>query len=601
VSAASITRDQQAAIQSDLRVRQASQFLVDQQELRIAMLNRKSDLNLYLYNATPRYADAFDADGRRVTQLLTTLGHQSPSAAATAHLADVQVAIAGWESWAAPAKQKVDETGKIAASNTSAQGATLFAGFNGAIELLAADARAHLQRSLNETQRIDREEQLVIVACAVLLALIVVILVALLVRRVLQPLERLAVAARTLAHDNGVSVPMVGRRDEVGDVARALAGWQRTAAAALRLGRILDSSSNEIYLFDVDLRILEANQTASEHLGYTLDELTGRPVDEIVGLNRQVLVAQATSLLSQQAPEIILESTNRRKDGTEYPVEVRLQVSRSTQQPVYVAIVQDITERRQFAEVTRESEAKSRFLAAMSHELRTPLNSILGFAQLLALRSAGPLTTKQERYVSIVESSGQHLLQLINGVLDLAKVASGHVVMKPEKLSLHAVVTDAVERVRPLSDGKRLRLTIASEPELLVWADHLRLHQVVLNLLSNAIKFTAEGGAVVVETRRAGRMSVISVRDTGLGIPADHLDSIFGEFIQVETGLARHGEGTGLGLALSRRLVTLMNGTIAVESELGVGSVFTVSLPMRPPRAAAMEQAQPREAEGAVR
>jgi protein-histidine pros-kinase len=268
-----------------------------------------------------------------------------------------------------------------------------------------------------------------------------------------------------------------------------------------------------------------------------------------------------------------------RKDGSEYPVELRLQLSETSQPRVFVAIVQDITDRRQVAEARRESEAKSRFLAAMSHELRTPLNSVLGFAQLLAMQEVGALNPKQERYVSVIESSGKHLLALINGILDLARVASGHVTVRPEQLALATLINDAIERMRPMSDNKGLRLTVASDATLTVWADHQRLHQVILNLLSNAIKFTPVGGEISVEATALGEMARISVRDTGVGIPAEHLDTIFEEFTQVESGMVRSEEGTGLGLPLSRRLVELMAGTIQVESDVGHGSTFTVTLP----------------------
>ncbi|MGH7776136.1 MAG: ATP-binding protein [Candidatus Dormibacterales bacterium] len=273
--------------------------------------------------------------------------------------------------------------------------------------------------------------------------------------------------------------------------------------------------------------------------------------------------------------------------GVDFEVNYRPLVDREGRVERVIGVATDTTERRRAEEAVRESEAKSRFLAAMSHELRTPLNSVLGFAQLLRDQTFGPLSDRQLRYAEHIHSSGQHLLSLINDVLDLARVASGQMVVTPECVAAADRLAETVAKLHPLAAAKRLQVTLEAPARLRVLADPLRLDQVAWNLLSNAIKFTNEGGRVRVRAARRRDRVEISVSDTGIGIPAAELERIFDEFTQVETGTRRRHEGTGLGLALTRRLVALMDGTIAVESRPGRGSTFTVSLPCAGPGAGA--------------
>jgi signal transduction histidine kinase len=235
-------------------------------------------------------------------------------------------------------------------------------------------------------------------------------------------------------------------------------------------------------------------------------------------------------------------------------------------------------------EAIRGSEAKSRFLASMSHEVRTPLNSILGFAQLLLEEKGfGPLTERQRRYVGHISSSGQHLLSLINDILDLSKVQAGQMDLSVEDVRVRAVVGEVVALARPLADGKGLDLVMEEGPDGVIRADGRRLQQVLWNLLSNAIKFTPEG-AVTVRVATTRTQARISVADTGVGIRYEDQSRIFDEFTQLNAQGGRVQEGTGLGLALTRQLVEVMGGRIALESTPKVGSTFTVTLPLAPAR-----------------
>jgi signal transduction histidine kinase len=235
--------------------------------------------------------------------------------------------------------------------------------------------------------------------------------------------------------------------------------------------------------------------------------------------------------------------------------------------------------RRLYGELETASRHKSEFLANMSHELRTPLNAIIGFSQVLRQRLFGEINAKQEEYLDDVVASGNHLLSLIDDVLDLSKIEAGRIELERSAFSL----SDALERSavmvreRAAEAGIKLKLDLAPDVDV-VRADERRVRQIVFNLLSNAVKFTPAGGNVVVATARADGEAYVSVADTGPGVAAEDRERIFEEFEQTELG-ARQGEGTGLGLALSRRLVELHGGRIWVESGAGGGSRFVFTLP----------------------
>ena len=243
-----------------------------------------------------------------------------------------------------------------------------------------------------------------------------------------------------------------------------------------------------------------------------------------------------------------------------------------------------LSEREQLIDdLQAASAAKSDFLAAMSHELRTPLNAIIGFSELLVegdADDADAATVKS--YAEHIHGSGLHLLELVNDVLDLARVEAGRLDLKPIQFPLHEMVRQTVSTMQPLADQKQQRLVV-NVAEINLEADPARVRQIVLNLLSNAVKFTGPGGEIRVSVEQGPRDDVVlTVTDTGHGIPAADLDRIFEAFQQADSGdmKTRH-EGTGLGLALTRQLVEAHDGKISVVSQLGVGSTFTVRLPLR--------------------
>jgi signal transduction histidine kinase len=228
------------------------------------------------------------------------------------------------------------------------------------------------------------------------------------------------------------------------------------------------------------------------------------------------------------------------------------------------------------------SQAKSEFLANMSHELRTPLNSIIGFSEVLHEKTFGDLNEKQMRHVSNIHTSGKHLLELINDILDLSKIEAGKIEIKYEEFSLKETLSECQTLVKNMASKKNISLNFEVEDlPFKISADPVKFKQIMYNLLSNAIKFTPDGGVVNIEARHTNGMLQISVKDTGIGIAKENQEKIFAEFYQVDSSYSKKYKGTGLGLPLTKKLVELHGGTIWIESELEKGSTFSFTIPQR--------------------
>ena len=239
-------------------------------------------------------------------------------------------------------------------------------------------------------------------------------------------------------------------------------------------------------------------------------------------------------------------------------------------------IMLDSTDRIRAEEARRQAESKSLLIATMNHEARTPLNAILGFTELLGSGRQGELNEGQRRYVANIDSAGRQLLSLVSDAIDLSRMESGSLVLSPANLYAASVIDEAIEQLEPLAAPREVRLNATCPVELTVHADRSRLVQVLWSLASNAIRFTPQGGTVSISGSRVGRLTQIDVADSGPGIPADRLSRIYLEF----TGASSfNGEGAGMGLAMTRQLITLMGGRVTVTSKLGVGTTFSLRLP----------------------
>jgi signal transduction histidine kinase len=230
------------------------------------------------------------------------------------------------------------------------------------------------------------------------------------------------------------------------------------------------------------------------------------------------------------------------------------------------------------AELAAASQAKSEFVANMSHELRTPLNAILGFSELLAEQLGSQLGERQRRFLRNIHDAGEHLLALINDILDLSKVEAGRAELRPERISLAALVEPVVAAIQQAADARGVRLEVDAAGSAPLWLDPSRVRQILLNLLSNATKFTPAGGTVRLEARLHGRDLALIVADTGIGIPLELQNRVFGVFERPNEGRS-DAAGTGLGLALTKRLVELHGGAIEFRSASDAGTTFAVTLP----------------------
>jgi two-component system cell cycle sensor histidine kinase PleC len=290
--------------------------------------------------------------------------------------------------------------------------------------------------------------------------------------------------------------------------------------------------------------------------------------------------------------EDIYELTYIRKDGSRFPAVVSVTALRDAQNAIigYLLIGTDNTARQQVEEERKRFEQslqeanrmKSEFLANMSHELRTPLNGIIGFTEFLIDEKPGPLKPEQKEYLGDVLSSARHLLQLINDVLDLAKVEAGKMELHPETFRVHKAVDEVAAVIKGIAQKKHIAVGIEIGAGLdAVRLDEHKFKQVLYNLLSNAVKFSDDGGQVSIKARRLDTNQFeVQIRDTGIGIKAEDINRLFTEFEQLDSGTARRFEGTGLGLALTKKIIEFQGGRISVESQPGKGSVFTVVLPV---------------------
>ncbi len=275
-----------------------------------------------------------------------------------------------------------------------------------------------------------------------------------------------------------------------------------------------------------------------------------------------------------------------KRDGSEFPAEISLSPIHTEEGVFVIAALRDVTERRRVLEeenrrMLEANRLKSEFLANMSHELRTPLNAIIGFSELMVHEKVGPLSPDHKEYLGDILSSARHLLQLINDVLDLTKVEAGKMQFRPEKVDLTRSINEVKEVLRGMAGPKKLDLQAEVDPALgPVVLDPAKLKQLLYNFLSNSIKFTPDGGKVTVRGLPEGPDHFrLEVQDTGIGIKDQDLHKLFIEFQQLDQGVSKKYAGTGLGLALTKRLVEAQGGTVSVKSQFGKGSVFTAILP----------------------
>ena len=380
---------------------------------------------------------------------------------------------------------------------------------------------------------------------------------------------------------------------------------------------ILDSTDYSIITTDLNGIIQVFNQGAEQMLGYTMGEIVGQATPAIFCDAQELAGLAATlsaelgqdipngfvALTAQASLDVVCEKelTNIRKDGSRFPILLSVTALRDEKEQImgFLGISKDISDRKKAEallqttnqELLRATMLKDEFLANMSHELRTPLNAILGITESLSEGVFGAIQEEQKSMLQVVENSGYHLLELINDILDLAKIEANETTLECQVSNIKDICQSSMTFVRQMANQKNLQLDLRVAPsEIETSLDERRIRQVLINLLSNAIKFTPSGGKITLEYSLETKLPFndntslqdwvyLKVTDTGIGITADNLQKLFQPFIQIDSQLNRQYDGTGLGLALVKKIVELHGGYVRATSEVGVGSQFAIALP----------------------
>jgi PAS domain S-box-containing protein len=359
------------------------------------------------------------------------------------------------------------------------------------------------------------------------------------------------------------------------------------------LYRLLVDSVRDYAIFALDPmgHVLSWNAGAERFKGYTANEIIGKhfsvfyPLEDRWKPPLELEIATETGRFEEEGWRV-------RKDGSRFWANVVITALRDERGTLvgFAKVTRDLTERR-LAEQQRledarrvaiseeANRAKAGFLAAMSHELRTPLNAIAGYADLLLTGIGGEVSEQHRDYLQRIRGSQQHLLAIINDILNFSRIEAGQLKYEIARVLLRGVVETVTPMVEPQAKLKQLTIECHADPAAVAAADQSKVEQILLNLLSNAVKFTANHGSIIIDASTAGDRVTLRVRDTGIGIAAEDLAAIFQPFVQVGRSLTSPHEGTGLGLAISSDLAKGMGGHLDVESAVGQGSTFTLTLP----------------------
>ncbi|MDX2113983.1 MAG: ATP-binding protein [Alphaproteobacteria bacterium] len=459
----------------------------------------------------------------------------------------------------------------------------------------------------------------IVLICVVLFAIIIAKLAAIYIlmrRHIFRPVLHLRDVMRQRTQGDKTAFANLPSQNEIGELAHSLNVMiESQAASENKLRTVMNTIADGIIITSASGDILGFTPAAEKIFGYQAEEVIGKNVALLMGPRDAQRHHDYMAKYEPDGKSRIIGTSRtlegRRRDGTLFPMDLTISSTTIGADRIFVGITRDATARIQaenklasFAsalelknielaiaknEAEKVTQQKSQFLANMSHEIRTPMNAIVGMGQLLG---DTPQSPEQKHYTETILRSSQHLLELINDILDLSKIEAGKLVLDEVETSLHSMFENICAAYRPQLRGKPVSLSLSIDscvPKTGV-VDPIRLNQIITNLLSNAVKFTQQGDIIVRASCEPALLDVqpgewmlrISVQDTGIGISAGAQSRIFEKFTQADSSTTRHYGGTGLGLAICKELVAVMGGDIGVESEPGTGSTFWFTVRVKP-------------------
>jgi PAS domain S-box-containing protein len=360
------------------------------------------------------------------------------------------------------------------------------------------------------------------------------------------------------------------------------------------LYRLLVESVQDYAIFALDTtgHVLSWNPGAQRFKGYLADEIIGKHFSVFYTEEEKDTKPAWELAVAERDGRVEDEGWRVRKDGRRFWANIVITALQDSHGNLvgFAKVTRDLSERRaaelqaiaaarRVSQAEEANQVKASFLAAMSHELRTPLNAIGGYADLLLTGIGGALSPQQQQYLERIRNSQQHLLAIINDILNFSRIEAGRLTVEVAPVSLQEVVSAVVPMIEPQAVVKKIRVEQGDFAGAVVCGDQSKIEQILLNLMSNAVKFTHSGGTISIVCEQRGDRYELGVRDTGIGIPDEEIDAIFQPFVQVGRSLTSKQEGTGLGLAISSELAKAMGGDLRVESKIDEGSIFTLSLP----------------------
>ncbi len=462
-------------------------------------------------------------------------------------------------------------------------------GINGDIDAMRKDLRELAQRRLADNTWIVIATTAILIMFSVYLSFVVS-------GRLIRPIQELTENVRRVGQGDYRLRTESESNDELGDLIESFNAMtdalEHSTVSKIYVENIIGSMTDMLIVLDADGSIRMVNQAANALLGFEAEELAGKPFSQLFQEDTHQTVAAWLSALLDKGVLREQEFTLRRRDGEVLSVSLSgsVMVREERLADAIVCVAQDITERKRAHEALLDakrqaeaaSRAKSEFLANMSHELRTPLNAIIGYSELLQEEAQERNDGLMNEDLSKVRNAGRHLLGLINNVLDLSKVEAGKMDADLEETDLNHLLSEVADTMQPLIADRNNTLEVSNDASVAtIFTDSQKLRQSLLNLIGNAAKFTRNGVVRLEVTQEPKGWLNFIVSDTGIGMGADQLNKILQPFTQADTTTNKKYGGTGLGLAITKSFVDLLGGRMQVESELGKGSRFTLSLPIR--------------------